>query len=62
MKREPLKTFCARDFVMGKKHILRENYLDTLIKLGLIEEVTGITFNGVRYSNRRDIKGYRIIK
>ena len=60
-RRNPLKVFIANDFD-NHPTILRHMYLNTLISLGLIEQVPAIYKCGNKYKVRRTGKGYRLKK
>ena len=59
-KREPNKTFIAKDF-FNIGYNRNRIYLNTLIKLGLIKQVSAIYFPFGNRKTIKDIKGYRLI-
>jgi hypothetical protein len=59
-KQNPNKIFVLSDFGRSHKELFRERYLDTLIKLGLIEEVKTVYY--CNSNKRRDVRGYRLLR
>ena len=59
-KTEPNKVFVASDFVDARRTEFREIYLQTLIQLGLIEEVEAYYQCGLHKHSRRSIHGYKL--
>ncbi len=59
-KEEPNKVFVASDFVDAKRREFRETHLQTLIQLGLIEEVEAYYECGYLKNSRRRVRGYKL--
>ena len=58
IKREPLKTWVRSDFASNCGCNI---HLHTLIKMGLVEEVSGKYWTGKSWLTKREVKGYRMI-
>ncbi len=61
-KRNPLKVFVLKDFPFASSKYSREKYLNTLKRLGLIEEVPTDYAFGHKLGVRRRVKGYKLLK
>ena len=59
-KNEPNKVFLAADFIIMRKGVLREKYLNTLIFLGLIKRVPAVYKCGNKLLATRRVKGYKL--
>ncbi len=59
-KNEPNKVFLAADFIIRRKGVLREKYLNTLIFLGLIKRVPAVYKCGNKLLATRRVKGYKL--
>lgn len=57
-KRQPIKIFTASELCPGSTNIGRSQYLDTLKRMGLIEEVPA--YYKTRTNGLRDVKGYKL--
>jgi len=53
---EPLKVFILNDFKVNRE------YLEVLVGLELIEEVSAKYFCGTKEKTRKDVKGYKLLK
>lgn len=59
--KKPLKVFVVSDFTEADFQRFRINHLNTLIKLGLIENVSAFYLFGNKYRARKTIKGYKLL-
>lgn len=61
-KAKPKKIFVATELLPKEKNynLLRDRYLGTLKKLGLIIQVPAIYKSGNKYLTRRTVKGYKL--
>ncbi len=60
-KNQPKKIFVASEFsYKANTWIIRNQYLRTLIVLGLIEQVPTVYKCGRKYKSKRMVKGYRL--
>jgi hypothetical protein len=60
MQQNPLKTFILRDFGFNERP--DRVYLDTLVRLGLVEEVEVTWKMGKKENMSKGTRGYRLIK
>lgn len=59
IKSEPLRTWLLKDIFLSSDQLNR-NYIECLVKLGLVERVGVIYKAGRGYNLRREVKGYRL--